>query len=148
MKKDIKILILNGPNLNMLGKREPEIYGNETLMDIETKLQKKARELDISIDFKQSNYEGEIVTWIQNSTNIYDGIIINPAAYTHTSVAILDAFKSIKLPIVEIHLSNIFQREEFRHHSYISMVANGIISGFGSNGYLLAMDAIITIINK
>jgi 3-dehydroquinate dehydratase-2 len=142
----MKILILNGPNLNMLGIREPEIYGKETIGDIKAKCEKKAKENNIEVEFKQSNYEGELVTWIQDAYKKFDGIIINPAAYTHTSVAILDALKAVKLPTVEIHLSNIFQRDEFRHHSYISLVADGIISGFGSNGYLLAIDAIIQLL--
>ncbi len=136
----MKILILNGPNLNMLGKREPQIYGKETLKDIENKCLKKAKENDFELDFKQSNYEGQIVEWIQNSIGNYDALIINAGAYTHTSVAILDALKMLSIPIIEVHLSNIFQRENFRHTSYISMAATGIISGFGSAGYLLAIE--------
>lgn len=142
----MKILILNGPNLNMLGKREPEIYGKETLNDIKKKCEKKATELGINIEFKQSNHEGELVTWIQEAMGKFDAIIINPAAYTHTSIAILDALKTVNLPVIEIHLSNIYKREEFRHCSYISMVADGVISGLGFNGYLLAMNAVVELI--
>jgi 3-dehydroquinate dehydratase-2 len=144
----MKILILNGPNLNMLGKREPDIYGVETLQTIKSKCEKKADEFGIEIDFKQSNHEGELVDWIQVAPESFDGIVINPAAYTHTSVAILDALKAIRLPIVEIHLSNIFQREEFRQHSYISPVANGIISGFGADSYILGLSAIFNLVNS
>lgn len=125
----------------MLGKREPEIYGKETLEDIKKKCNLEAKKLGISIEFKQSNSESELVTWIQDALNKFDGIVINPAAYTHTSVAILDALKSVQIPTVEIHLSNVFQREEFRHHSYVSLQAKTVISGAGSNGYLLAINA-------
>lgn len=137
-----KILIINGPNLNMLGTREPEVYGSETLADVEKKCQKRGKELGIAIDFRQSNTEGEIVGWIQESSkNKISGIIINAGAYTHTSVAIRDALLSIKLPIVEVHISNIFKREDFRHKSYISDVAVGMITGLGTKGYLLALEA-------
>ncbi len=139
----MKILILNGPNLNMLGKREPEIYGKETLDDIKNQCEIKAKEKGAEIDFRQSNLEGELVTWIQNAIGNFDGLIINPAAYTHTSVAILDALKMLNIPIIEIHLSNIFKREEFRHRSYISSAATGIISGLGSMGYLLAIEYLL-----
>ena len=136
----MKILVLNGPNLNMLGKREPEIYGKETLQDIEKKCIQKAKENNFEIDFKQSNHEGQLVDWIQESMGKYDALIINAGAYTHTSVAILDALKMLNIPIIEVHLSNIFQREDFRKQSYISLVATGIMSGFGSVGYLLAIE--------
>ena len=139
----MKILILNGPNLNMLGKREPEIYGKETLDDIKKQCEIKAEKMGAKIDFRQSNIEGELVSWIQGAIGNFDGLIINPAAYTHTSVAILDALKMLNIPIIEIHLSNIFQREEFRHKSYVSLVANGIISGLGSKGYLLAIEYLL-----
>ncbi len=139
----MKILILNGPNLNMLGKREPEIYGKETLDDIKKQCEIKAEKMGAEIDFRQSNIEGELVSWIQSAIGNFDGLIINPAGYTHTSVAILDALKMLNIPIIEIHLSNIFQREEFRHKSYVSLVANGIISGLGSKGYLLAMEYLL-----
>jgi 3-dehydroquinate dehydratase-2 len=142
-----KILILNGPNLNLLGNREPEIYGHETLSDIEQQCRQHSKASDITIDFRQSNSEGELVDWLQGSIGIVDGIIINPAAYTHTSVAILDALKQVDCPIIELHLSNIFSRESFRQHSYISPVANGLICGFGAHGYLLAMDAISRLVS-
>jgi 3-dehydroquinate dehydratase-2 len=138
-----QILLLNGPNLNMLGVREPEIYGHETLDDIRSACESHAAGLGITIDFRQSNSEAELVEWIQQSRDRFAGIIINPAAYTHTSVAIQDALVLSELPVVEVHISNIFQREAFRHHSYVSSVARGIISGFGSHGYLLAIDAMV-----
>jgi len=136
-----KIIIINGPNLNMLGKREPEIYGTDTLEDIKQSCLKKAKEIGLEVDFRQSNKEYEIVEWIQETDA--DGIIINAAAYTHTSVAILDALKNYKKPIVELHLSNTFAREDFRHKSFISPVATGIICGFGAKGYLLALDSFV-----
>lgn len=140
----MKILILNGPNLNMLGKREPEIYGKETLENIKNQCEIKAKKEGVEIDFRQSNLEGELVTWIQEATiGNYDGLIINPAAYTHTSVAILDALQMLNIPIIEIHLSNIFKREEFRHKSYISLAATGVISGLGSRGYILAIEYLL-----
>ncbi|NKB22311.1 MAG: type II 3-dehydroquinate dehydratase [Alphaproteobacteria bacterium] len=143
-----KILILNGPNLNLLGTREPKIYGHETLSDIEKKCGQRGKEIGTSIDFRQSNSEGEIVDWIQNAAGTTDGIIINPAAYTHTSIAILDALKQVGCPIIELHLSNIFSREPFRHHSYVSSIANGVICGFGAHGYLLALDAISRLVSE
>ncbi len=133
------ILIINGPNLNMLGKREPEIYGSKTLDDVKIECQDIGKELAITVDFRQSNTEGEIVGWIQESGQKFAGIIINAGAYTHTSVAIRDALLSINLPIIEVHISNIFKREDFRHHSFISDVALGMISGLGTDGYLLAL---------
>lgn len=143
-----KVLILNGPNLNMLGKREPEIYGHETLADIEKLCLKESKNLNIEIDFKQSNFEGNLIEIIQKSLGIYDAIIINPAAYTHTSIAILDALKSVNLPTIEVHLSNIFKREDFRKHSFVSLYANGVISGLGSYGYILAIRAIKNILDS
>lgn len=142
------ILVLNGPNLNMLGTREPEIYGSESLADIETKMSRSAEALGYSLDFRQSNSEGEIVGWIQESRGKNAALIINAGAYTHTSVAIHDALQVIDIPIIEAHLSNIFKREEFRHHSYISSVANGVICGFGSESYILALNAAHTLLNK
>lgn len=136
------ILILNGPNLNLLGKREPEIYGHTTLVDIEEVCRKEAQALGQSIDFRQSNHEGELVDWIQQASQGFDGILINGAAYTHTSVAIHDALKACGLPVLEVHLSNIYQRESFRHHSYISPVAFGIIAGLGAQGYVLGLRAL------
>ena len=139
--KTPKILILNGPNLNMLGTREPEIYGSETLADIEKSCQETANSLGLDIECRQSNTEGELVDWIQQaSQDGFAGVIINAGAYTHTSVAVLDALLVCNLPIIEVHLSNIFQREEFRHHSYISKAARGVICGFGGQGYQLSLE--------
>ena len=136
------ILVLNGPNLNMLGVRQPEIYGSETLADIEAACRARGGELGLKIDFRQSNVEGELVTWIQEARKQVGGLVINAAAYTHTSVVLLDALSLIDAPIIEVHLSNIYARDPFRHHSYISPVATGVICGLGSVGYLLALDAI------
>lgn len=141
------ILVLNGPNLNLLGTREPEIYGTETLEDIERRSQARAAELGIEVAFRQSNTEGELVDWIQGARQVMDGIIINAGAFTHTSVAILDALKASELPVVEIHLSNIFRRETFRHHSYVSQAASGLVCGFGGLGYSLALEAIAHLIS-
>jgi len=135
-----KILVLNGPNLNMLGTREPEIYGKQTLADIEANCRKTAENLGFDLDFRQSNSEGELVGWIQQSTEAA-AIIINPAAYTHTSVAIRDALALCVSPVIELHISNIFRREPFRHESMISGVATGLVCGFGPNGYMLAIHA-------
>jgi 3-dehydroquinate dehydratase-2 len=140
------ILVLNGPNLNLLGVREPATYGRETLADIEEACLERAAELDLAVDFRQSNHEGQLVDWIQEARETADGIIINAAALTHTSVAILDALKAAELPVVEVHLSNIHRREPFRHHSYVSQAANGVICGFGSHGYLLALEAVARLI--
>ncbi len=136
------ILILNGPNLNMLGVREPEIYGSETLADIEAACANHAKSLGLRLTFRQSNNEGELVTWIQDARQSEAAVIINAGALTHTSVALLDALKTLDMPIIELHLSNIFAREAFRHHSYISLAASGLICGFGAHGYLLALDAV------
>jgi len=136
------ILVINGPNLNLLGTREPKIYGSETLEDVKNKCETVAKELKLSCDFRQSNNEGEIVGWIQEAIEQHDGIIINAGAYTHTSVAIRDALLGFDKPIIEVHISNIFKREEFRHHSYISDVATGMICGLGTRGYILALQAI------
>ena len=140
------ILVINGPNLNLLGTREPGIYGEETLSDIEQRMIEKASLLGLSIDFRQSNLEGEIVNWIQEAQDGFSAIIINAGALTHTSVAIMDALLAVNTPTVEVHLSNIFKREEFRHHSYITPAAIGMITGFGAIGYLLAIDAINDVI--
>ncbi len=140
-KKTSKVLILNGPNLNMLGTREPEIYGAETLADIEKSCQETAKALGLEIEFRQSNTEGELVDWIQQAgPDGFCGVIINAGAYTHTSVAVLDALLACDLLVIEVHLSNIFQREEFRHHSYISKAAQGVICGFGGHGYQLSLE--------
>ena len=138
-----KIIILNGPNLNLLGEREKDQYGNLSLKDIENMCLVYAKKNKINLSFLQSNLEGELVTQIQNSRNNQDGLIINAGGYTHTSVAIHDALKIIKIPIIELHISNIYNREEFRHKSLISKVAKGIICGFGANGYLLSLKAMV-----
>jgi 3-dehydroquinate dehydratase II len=142
------IYILNGPNLNMLGKREPEIYGSETLEDIERRCRKKASSLGLDIELKQTNIEGELVGWIQAARDNAAGIIINAAAYTHTSVAVHDALKGCGLPVIEVHLSNIYRREPFRHHSYVSPVAHGVICGFGGQGYEFALEAVAVLVHK
>jgi len=140
-----KILILNGPNLNLLGTRQPEIYGKLTLAQIEKQLRTLAKELAVEIEFRQSNGEGELVTWIQQAAGKFAAIVINPAAYTHTSLAMRDAISAVGLPVVEIHLSNIHKREQFRHHSYIAEVAVGQIAGFGADSYLLGLRAAVNI---
>jgi 3-dehydroquinate dehydratase-2 len=144
---ETSVLVLNGPNLNMLGVREPAIYGSETLDDIEAACQERAEVLGLAIDFRQSNLEGELVSWIQQARGEHDGIIINAGAYSHTSIALLDALVLSELPVIEVHLSNIFRREGFRHHSYISAAAKGIICGFGAQGYLLALDGMARLID-
>ena len=138
----LRLLVLHGPNLNLLGTREPSVYGQMSLPEIDKSIARRGGELGIAVQTKQSNVEGELVTWIQNARGHFDGIIINPAAYTHTSIAIRDAIAAVALPTVEVHLSNIHQREEFRHHSFISAVALGQIAGFGPTGYLLALEAL------
>lgn len=136
------IYVLNGPNLNLLGSREPEVYGHATLNDVAAQTEAKASTLGLEIEFRQSNREGELVEWIQEARDGASGIIINAGAYTHTSVAILDALLAADVPCVEVHLSNLFAREEFRHHSYISPVAIGLICGFGPKGYEFAVEAL------
>lgn len=141
-----RILLLNGPNLNMLGVREPEIYGRETLDDIRASCLSRAEAIGVEIDFRQSNGEAELIAWIQQPSA--DGIVINPAAYTHTSIAIMDALILTGLPVVEVHLSNIFRREPFRRRSYVSPAARGVICGFGAHGYLLAIDAMARLLER
>ncbi|MFT6509493.1 MAG: 3-dehydroquinate dehydratase-2 [Parvibaculaceae bacterium] len=136
------IYVLNGPNLNLLGSREPEIYGKTTLADIEKMVADRAVTLGLETDFRQTNSEGELVTWIQEAREGSAGLILNAAAYSHTSIAIFDALSALDVPIMEVHLSNIFKREEFRHHSYVSPIAQGVICGLGAQGYELALDAI------
>jgi 3-dehydroquinate dehydratase II len=141
-----KIMVLNGPNLNLLGVRQPQIYGHDTLADIESRLRVRARSHELAIDVRQSNHEGELVTWIQEARTTCAGIIINPAAYTHTSVAILDALLACDLPVVELHLSNPHKREDFRHRSFVTIAAKGVIAGFGAHGYELALDAMAKLV--
>lgn len=147
-KKRHNILILIGPNLNMLGVREPDIYGFKSLSQIALECQEYAEELGFTIDFRQSNHEGELVTMIQEARENAEGVIINAAAYSHTSIAILDALKILECPIVEVHGTNIYKREAFRHHSYVSTVATGTISGFGGHGYILALDAMRALLDE
>ena len=141
------MLIVNGPNLNLLGQREPEIYGWANLEIIERRCRKRAGELGLEVDFLQSNHEGQLVEFIQAAPKVHQGLILNAAAYSHTSVALVDAIKAIDIPVIEVHMSNIYSREPFRKHSYISPVAVGQICGFGPNVYLLAMDAMNFVLN-
>jgi 3-dehydroquinate dehydratase-2 len=140
------ILFLNGPNLNLLGTREPGIYGRHTLADIESMVRKRASQLGVEVAFRQSNIEGELVTEIQKAKGRFDAIVLNAAAYTHTSVAIRDAIGAVGIPTIEIHLSNVHAREEFRHHSLIAPVCRGVIAGFGSYSYLLGLEAAVNVI--
>ena len=136
------IFILNGPNLNLLGKREPNLYGSTTLAEIEAACVARGKSLGLRVDFRQTNIEGVLVDWIQEAADEAAGIVINPGAYTHTSVALHDAIRGTGLPVIEVHLSNIFAREPFRHHSYVSPVAKGVICGLGALGYTLALEAL------
>ncbi len=142
------VLVLHGPNLNLLGKREKSVYGNTSLKTINANIMKFARKERLRIDIRQSNLEGELVSWIQEANAKFDGIVINPAGYTHTSVAIRDAIAAIDIPTVEVHLTNIYKREAFRHHSYIAGVAVGQISGFGPAGYVLGLRALMEHLNS
>lgn len=142
------IYVLNGPNLNMLGVREPAIYGRDTLDDIRVRCEASAAALGLTVDFRQSNVEGELVNWVQEARGKARGIIINAGGYTHTSVAILDALQAAELPVIEVHLSNIFRRDEFRQHSYISLAATGVICGLGAKGYDLALSALADLLTK
>ncbi len=144
----MKILFLNGPNLNLLGQREPEIYGRTTLADIEARVRERAAKLKVEIDFRQTNLEGELVSWIQQARGKFDVIVLNAAAYTHTSVALRDAIAAANVPTIEIHLSNVHAREEFRHKSLIAAVCRGQITGFGAESYLLALEASISVNDK
>lgn len=136
-----KVLILNGPNLNLLGTREPAVYGSATLADIEAACARRGAALGLAVDFRQTNHEGELVDWIQQARGVYGAVLVNAAAFSHTSIAILDALATLEAPVIEVHLSNIFRREPFRRHSYVSRVAKGIVCGFGGFGYEMALEA-------
>lgn len=140
------IYILNGPNLNLLGQRQPEVYGHQTLADVEAALSRLAATLRLEIRFRQSNHEGQLVDWIQEARHESAGIIINPGAYSHTSIAILDALNAYDGPVLEVHISNIHKREAFRHHSFVSARAEGVIAGFGTEGYLLALRRMASLV--
>lgn len=140
------IVVLNGPNLNLLGTRQPEIYGDATLDDVEALCAETAEQLGLAIDFRQTNGEGELITWVQECRGRAAGIVINPAGYSHTSIALMDALMATDLPIVEVHISNIHRREEFRHLSYVSKAATGVIAGLGIGGYALALQAIADLV--
>jgi 3-dehydroquinate dehydratase-2 len=140
------VYVLNGPNLNLLGKRQPEIYGHETLADVEAECRRVGAELGLEIRFHQSNAEFQIIDWIHEARESAGGIVINPAALTHTSVAILDALNACDVPIIEVHISNVHKREAFRHHSYVSLAASGVIAGFGTQGYPLALQRLARLI--
>ena len=142
------IFVLNGANLNLIGVREPSIYGRETLVDIRRRTEARAQALGLRVDFRQSNSEGEIVNWIQEARENADGIVLNAGAYTHTSIAIHDALNAAERPVIEVHLSNIFKREPFRHTSYVSPVAHGMICGFGPKGYELALEAMADLLAR
>lgn len=141
------IFVLNGPNLNLLGLRQPEIYGKETLADVEAALARLAGELGVTVDCRQSNHEGQLVDWIHEARQAAAGILINPGAYSHTSVAILDALNAFEGPVLEVHISNIHKREAFRHHSFVSSRAEGVIAGFGTEGYLLALRRMVGLVS-
>jgi 3-dehydroquinate dehydratase-2 len=141
------VLVLNGPNLNLLGRREPAIYGAATLADVEATCVREGAALGLEVACRQSNGEGELVTWVQEATGRYEGLVINPGAYSHTSVALHDALRFLEAPIVEVHLSNIHQREAFRHRSYVSLVAKAVICGFGAEGYALALAGLARLLS-
>jgi 3-dehydroquinate dehydratase-2 len=141
-----RILVLNGPNLNLLGRREPGIYGHTTLADIEAMCAAEAERLGLAVECRQSNSEGELVTWVQAVLGTFDGLILNAGAYSHSSIALLDALRVLDEPLIEVHLSNIYRRETFRQHSYVSLAANGVLCGFGPRGYLMALHAIAAIL--
>ncbi|MGF3024430.1 type II 3-dehydroquinate dehydratase [Methylobacterium aquaticum] len=142
------VTVLNGPNLNLLGKRQPHIYGSETLADVEASCRALAGELGVEIRFHQSNREYEIIDWIHEARETAGGLVINPAAFTHTSVAILDALNTFEGPVIEVHISNVHKRESFRHHSYVSLRADGVIAGLGTQGYLLALRRVAQLIGE
>jgi 3-dehydroquinate dehydratase-2 len=140
------VFVLNGPNLNMLGVREPEIYGRETLDDVRTRAAARAKALGLQIDFRQSNHEGELIGWVQEAREKASGIVLNAGSLTHTSIGLLDALNGAGVPVIEVHLSNIFRREDFRQHSYVSLAAKGVICGLGAIGYELALEAMAKIV--
>jgi 3-dehydroquinate dehydratase-2 len=142
------IYILNGPNLNLLGKRQPHIYGHETMTDVEAQCRAEAAHAKLDVRFHQSNREYELIDWIHESRETAAGIVINPAAFTHTSVAILDALNTVEFPIIEVHISNVHKREAFRHHSFVSSIASGVIAGFGTQGYTLAVQRLARLIDE
>ena len=142
-----RTLILNGPNLNLLGQREPGIYGRSTLAEIEAMCRAEGERLGLEIECRQSNGEGQLVSWVQEIPGQFAGLILNAGAYSHTSIALLDALRALKEPLIEVHLSNIYHRETFRQHSYVSLAAKGVICGFGPRGYLMALDALAALLN-
>ena len=142
----VPVFVLNGPNLNLLGQREPAVYGKATLAEIERHCHEAGKRLGLSVDFRQTNHEGMLIDWVQEAAGAAKGIVINPGAFTHTSIGVHDAIKAVGVPTVEVHLSNIFAREAFRHHSYVSPVAAGVICGFGPLGYILALEALQTLV--
>ncbi len=143
-----QIAVFNGPNLNLLGLRQPEVYGRATLDDVEALCAEAAERLGLAIDFRQTNAEGELITWVQECRGRAAGIVINPAGYSHTSVALMDALLAVDLPVVEVHVSNIYRREEFRHHSYVSRAATGVICGLGIQGYAWALTAMAELLEE
>ncbi len=142
------VFVLNGPNLNLLGVREPAVYGRDTLDDVAALVRQRAAGLNLAIEFRQTNSEAELIDWVQEARGQAGGIIINAAGLTHTSVALLDALQASELPVIEVHLSNIFRRESFRNHSYVSLAANGVICGLGAKGYELAIEAMASLLSK
>ncbi|MGN6551890.1 MAG: type II 3-dehydroquinate dehydratase [Pararhizobium sp.] len=142
------VFVLNGPNLNLLGKRQPHIYGHETLADVEADCRRAGAELGLSVRFHQSNAEHAIIDWIHEAREAASGLVINPAAFTHTSVAILDALNACEFPVFEVHISNVHKRESFRHHSYVSLRADGVIAGFGTEGYTFALRRLATVLDE
>ncbi len=142
------VFVLNGPNLNLLGVREPHIYGTTTLDQVKAACETRAASLGLSVEFRQSNHEGVLVDWIQAARNEASAIVINPAAYSHTSIALLDALKAAERPVIEVHLSNLAAREDFRRHSYVSLAATGVIAGFGAQGYELALDVVARLVGS
>ncbi len=140
------VFVLNGPNLNMLGMREPDIYGRDTLDDVRQRAEARGKALGLAIDFRQSNHEGELIGWIQEARGGASGIVLNAGSLTHSSIGILDAMQAAELPVIEVHLSNIFRRDSFRHHSYVSLGARGVICGLGAQGYELALEAMAKLV--